>query len=151
MMIEAVGAQALVAFDAEPALACDPAPVVNGLVLRKRLGRDRWAVPQEFGCCGWQVDTLNDGNRGRILVTADHQTDFANRRNWIHASISRLGVMPSYDDLKLMHAAVFGAGWAYQAFAPDSDHINIHAYVLHLFGRVDGERALPDFGRFGTI
>lgn len=140
-------ARILAAADAEPALPCDPDPVIDGLALRRVLGRKQWAVPNPHGCCGWMIDNLADGDR-RIIVTADHQSDSV---NWIHASISRRDSMPSYEDLKLLHAAVFGARWAYLVFAPPTEHINIHAHVLHLFGRVDGERALPDFGRFGTI
>jgi hypothetical protein len=30
-------------------------------------------------------------------------------------------------------------------FAPPTDHVNIHEYALHLFGRLDGTPALPDF------
>ena len=65
--------------------------------------------------------------------------------DWVHASISNTARMPSYADLKRMHLAVFGNGWAYQVFAPPSDHINLHEYCLHLFGRLDGKSALPDF------
>jgi hypothetical protein len=36
-------------------------------------------------------------------------------------------------------------------FAPPSEHVNIHDHALHLWGRLDGARVLPDFGRFGTI
>lgn len=71
---------------------------------------------------------------------------------WVHASVSRPDRMPDYDDLKLVHGAVFGAGWAYQVFTPPADHINIHEYCLHLFGRLDGAAALPDFAYgSGTI
>lgn len=35
--------------------------------------------------------------------------------------------------------------WDYQVFAPPSDHVNIHNYALHLFGRLNGKPALPDF------
>lgn len=96
------------------------------------------------------IDQGEGANRlARIIVTGDHQSD-ANA-NWIHASISYTDHIPDYEDLKLLHAAVFNGGWAYQVFAPPSEHINIHANVLHLFGRVDGARVLPDFGRFGSI
>jgi hypothetical protein len=72
---------------------------------------------------------------------------------WVHASVSwntnyRL---PSYFDLKQMHAAVFGDGFAYQCFVPGDKHINIKSNVLHLWGKLDGSPALPDFGKHGTI
>jgi hypothetical protein len=145
------GAQALIAaIEAEHHLPCDPQPVINGLTLRARLDRKRWAVPEPHGCCGWRVDNLLRNRR--VIVTGDHASESEEGVNWVHASISRKADMPTYDDLALLHRAVFGEeGWAYQVFAPARQHINIHEHVLHLFGRADGERVLPDFGRHGTI
>jgi hypothetical protein len=140
----------LAAADNDPALPCDPDPVIDGLRLRKTLGRKVWGVPRREGCCGWVIDQGEGANRlARIIVTGDHQSD--TNANWIHASISCTDRLPDYGDLKLLHTAVFNKGWAYQVFAPPSEHINIHAHALHLFGRADGAPALPNFGRFGTI
>jgi hypothetical protein len=136
------------AHDTEPTLPCDPSPVVDGLQLRLLLGRKQWSVPEEFGCCGWIMHGLAGGYRSTVRVTGDHQSDSV---NWIHASIGQHDHMPTYEDLQLLHRAVFRQGWAYEVFAPPADHINIHSFVRHLFGRADGERVLPDFGRFGTI
>jgi hypothetical protein len=141
-------ARILVEHDAENALPCDPDPVVNGLHLRRDLGRKQWAPAEEFGCCGWIIHGVAGGYRSTVRVSGDHQSDSV---NWIHASIGQYGHMPSYEDLQLLHRAVFRDGWAYEVFAPSTDHINIHSFVRHLFGRADGARALPDFGRFGTI
>lgn len=135
--------------DQHPSLPCDPHPVINGLTLRKRLGRHDWNLPQIYSCCGWSTTARTQP--GSIIVTVDHQTGYPDQTNWIHASISRDDHMPTYEDLKLLHQAVWGDGWAYQVFAPPAEHINIHEHVLHLFGRADGRRVLPDFGRFGTI
>jgi hypothetical protein len=63
---------------------------------------------------------------------------------WLHASCWRNRVMPAYDDLKLLHAAVFGARHAYQVFVPPDEHYSGHDTTLHLWGRVDGRRCLPD-------
>jgi site-specific DNA-cytosine methylase len=41
-------------------------------------------------------------------------------------------------------------GWAFQVFAPPSDHVNI-AQVLHVWGRADGARIHPDFAWMGAI
>lgn len=70
---------------------------------------------------------------------------------WMHASLSLQDQMPTYDDLVLLHKAVWPDGWAYQVFAPPEHHINIHAYALHLWGRPDGRAELPNFGENGTI
>ena len=73
------------------------------------------------------------------------RADFAGV-DWIHASIAHSMEMPTYDDLTRLHYGVWrGAGFAYQVFAPDADHINIHAHALHLWGRDDGKPAIPDF------
>jgi hypothetical protein len=111
---------------------------VNGLMIRRRLGRAVWATPTPFGPDGWRFDHL--GGEGSVIVTCAPQGE----HEWVHASIAWADRMPVYADLKLLHAAVFDGGWAYQVFAPPSDHVNIHEHALHLFGRLDGEPALPD-------
>lgn len=112
---------------------------LDPLGIRRLLGRSTWSAPRPFGPAGWYFD--NRGERGRIIVTVDSRTD----ADWIHASLSWVDRMPTYDDLKHLHAAVFGGGWAYQVFAPTADHVNIHSTALHLFGRTDGAPVLPDF------
>lgn len=112
---------------------------LNALNIRRNLGRSNWSTPVPFGSDGWIFDAL-DGT-GRVIATvATYLGD-----DWIHASISRVGEIPAYADLKLLHSAVFGERWAYQVFAPPADHVNIHATALHLFGRIDGKPCLPDF------
>lgn len=118
---------------------------VNGLRLRKALGRITWLVPERFGPDGWVMDSW-DGESRVIVTAADHHGC-----EWIHASISHTNRMPTYDDLVLLHQATFSDGWAYQVFAPAEHHVNIHAYALHLWGRADGKPALPNFGEMGTI
>lgn len=136
--------------EAEPHLPCDGSPSIDGLILRKRLGRKEWGVPDPHGCCGWQIRALD--RPANIIVTADHASGHAEGAHWVHASISRPTQTPSYEDLKALHYAVFGPDrWAYQVFAPAEQHVNIHVHALHLWGRADGARVLPDFGRHGTI
>lgn len=109
------------------------------LGIRRRLGRSDWAAPKPFGPDGWTF-THHSGASSIILTCAPHGGD-----EWVHASIAHRAVMPTYADLKLLHLAVFEDGWSYQVFAPPSDHVNIHEHALHLWGRVDGKPALPDF------
>ena len=70
---------------------------------------------------------------------------------WVHVSAcGREGgrfSLPSWESLKRVKHDFFGDGWAYQVFPPKEDYVNIHPYVLHLFGRFDGKPALPDFTR----
>lgn len=121
---------------------------LDPLGMRRRLGRDEWGVPVEFGPAGWRFDAL-DGS-ARIIVTDSELPTGLDC--WRHASISRLDSMPTYDDLVLLHAAAWPDGHAYQVFVPPSEHVNIHAHALHLWGRPDGRRMLPDFtGGLGSI
>lgn len=112
---------------------------LNALAIRQRLGRTAWTTPIPFGPDGWRY-TARNGDGHIILTVADHQG-----HDWIHASMSRNGRVPDYNDLKHLHAAVFEDRWAYHLFAPTKDHVNIHEHTLHLFGRLDGTPALPDF------
>lgn len=93
-------------------------------------GDDSWAVLHHSWCL-----------EGSVILTCSP----AEGDDWVHASVAWRDRMPSYADLKWLHAAVFEDGWAYQVFAPPSDHVNIHEHALHLFGRLDGKPALPDF------
>lgn len=124
---------------------------VNALAIRKRLGRDYWGTPEPFGTDGWSFD--HTVLHGRIIVTASDFTSIGAPagEEWLHASISWAEQMPSYEDLTMLHKAVWPAGYAYQVFAPPSQHVNIHSYALHLWGKVDGSPILPEFGKFGTI
>lgn len=119
---------------------------LNALQIRKRLGRQRFAAPVEFGPSGWKFDP-RPGYDARVIVT---EFDYGTEHEWIHASISRPDRTPTYDDLKLLHASVFDGGFAYQVFVPNEEHVNIHPYALHLFGRVDGAPVLPDFTMGGA-
>jgi hypothetical protein len=113
---------------------------VDGLDLRRRLGRRRWGPPRPFGSDGWIVDRFDGA--ARVIVT----TGPFEGRDWVHASISRPDRLPTYGDLVALHRAVLGGAWfGHQLFVPASDHVNLHPYALHLWGLADGTRALPDF------
>jgi hypothetical protein len=121
---------------------------VNGLRLRKIMGRYGWRAAQRYGPDGWRI--VRYDQTGTVLVSTSTYsgTPFL----WTHASIAYNDHTPTYDDLALLHEAVWGGtGWAYQVFAPAADHVNIHEYALHLFGRADGVRVLPNFAQFGSI
>lgn len=123
---------------------------LNPLAIRKVLGRAAWGPPSPFGPAGWHFEGV--GGRSRIIVSSSPGLDPDDPAvEWVHASISRRDRMPSYEDLTTLHRAVFGGGWAYQVFAPPSDHVNIHEYCLHLWGRADGAAVLLNFGIGGSI
>jgi hypothetical protein len=118
---------------------------LDGLGTRRRLGRNVWAAPVPFGPAGWILPSKTDP--GQIIVTAAHHDGF----EWVHASIAYRDRMPTYDEMRAMHAAVYPRGWAYEVFAPPAQHINIHEYARHLWGRLDNSPALPNFGALGSI
>lgn len=116
------------------------------LNIKKLLGRYYTGVsrPAEFGPDGWQY-TAAAPKRSFIVTAAEHDGV-----EWVHASVASATEMPSYRDLAALHKAVF-TGYAYQVFAPPAQHVNIHEYALHLFGRLDGRAALPEFAMEGSI
>ena len=99
--------------------------------------------------------------RGSLIATQSNHPYAADPDvEWLHASLAWQTQMPSYEDLQLLHRAVFGRRrYAYQVFAPAEKHIDgstrdglpAHEFALHLFGRVDGKPVLPEFGMFGHI
>lgn len=129
---------------------------VNPTMLIRRLRHglaDRIGFAEKFGPSGLRIImhsplVLATTPSGSIIVTqAAHDGD-----EWIHASIARANRMPTYDDLCTLKEAVWGPeGEAYQAFVSASRHVNIHPNALHLWGRADGSRVLPEFGAGGSI
>ncbi len=118
------------------------------LEIRKSLCRSydqRWSQPNEHGPDGWWFAL---GNQRSVIVSC---ADYEDGTEWIHASVASPYELPTYEELKRLHLAVFGHGYAYQVFAPPKEHVNIHEYALHLWGRLDGKPALPEFGAGGSI
>ena len=66
---------------------------------------------------------------------------------WIHASCSRVNVMPTYYDLRDLRDVVIGPERpCAQVFQVDSEHVNIHPFCLHLWAPLQAANwPLPDF------
>lgn len=114
------------------------ATTIDPLRLRKVMGRNDWLPPDPWGPDGWMMDHYS--RTGRIIVTVSPLDGV----DYTHASMAWSGRVPTYDELVDMHRAVFN-GYSYQVFAPPSEHVNIHRYALHLWGRTDGKPVLPEF------
>lgn len=123
---------------------------LNALAVRRALNNldqdvnRRWAVPTPFGEDGWRF-LAYDGDTmvAEILATVAQHPGVGYET--IHASIVVLARMPFYDEMVLLHGAVFGKDrYAYQVFAAEEDHVNIHDGALHLWGRVDGQPLIPE-------
>lgn len=69
----------------------------------------------------------------------------ADGKRWLHVSASRRTKIPSWQDMKEVKDIFIGKERkAIQVFAPESEHVNVHPYVLHLWSCLD-EDPLPDF------
>lgn len=83
----------------------------------------------------------------QVLWSVRHETD---GNVWIHVSLcGRTGehafYLPTYEDVKRVKHDFLGDAWAYQVFPDERNYINQNPYVLHLWARLDGTPALPDF------
>ena len=145
-----IGANADPASLTEPAVAGTTVVIsaathtLDALAIRRRLDRRVWGTPRPFGD-GWCFDTLAADRR---IIVSPFALDGV---EWIHASVSRRDAIATHQDLVELHAAVWPDGHAYQVFVPPAEHININEFVLHLWGRMDGARVLPDFAVLRSI
>jgi hypothetical protein len=138
-------------------------PIVAIAKRLHRLSAARWMPPRPtfMGPGSWYVDEATEQGYRRVILTYGPSAEWirdatddatpALEDMWLHASISRPETMPSYDDLVLLHKSVWPDGWSYQVFAPPAEHVNIHPFALHLWGRLNGTAALPNFGALGSI
>ena len=84
---------------------------------------------------------------GDDLIVLVSQSLEADDRMWLHASLSRPTRLPSWSDLRRVKDAFIGKDKkAVQVFPADSEYVNMHPNVLHLFHCLDGD-VLPDFRR----
>lgn len=122
---------------------------LDPFAITKRLGGGKlWFPPREFGPDGFSWDHRIEDKR--IIITIGPTSAIS--EDILHASVSRRGEMPTYADLVQLHYGAWGSeGWAYQVFAPQNDHVNIHMYALHLWGNPDGSPLLPNYGEGGSI
>src|SRR4051812_14640431 len=108
----------------------------------------------EFSCPkGWElVERWGDGyalrqkSGGlRVLIDCAPKADGA---EWLHVSVSRKHWTPTHADMALVKQDFIGDDrYAYSVWAPKSRHVNIHAFCLHLWARMDNEdgQVLPEF------
>ena len=75
----------------------------------------------------------------------------ADGRRWVHVSMSRPSRLPSWGDVREVKDAFIGRERrALQILPPQSQYVNLHKYVLHLWHCVDDD-GLPDFRVEGMI
>jgi hypothetical protein len=75
----------------------------------------------------------------------------ADGRRWVHVSLSRPSRLPSWDDVREVKDTFIGRDRrALQILPPQSEYVNKHKYVLHLWHCLDDD-GLPDFRHEGQI
>lgn len=84
------------------------------------------------------------GDELMVLVSKSLEAD---DKMWLHVSLSRPSRLPTWQDLRRVKDAFVGKDRkAIQVLPADSEYVNIHPFVLHLFCCLDGD-VLPDFRR----
>ena len=84
------------------------------------------------------------GDDLRVLRSVGIELD---GRRWLHVSCSRASRLPSWEDLRRVKDQFIGKdAVALQVLPRQSDYVNLHPYVLHLWCCLDGD-ATPDFTR----
>jgi len=101
---------------------------------------------------GWRlVETRQDGRawantKKKLTVIASESTELDGKR-WLHLSIGHPKRLPSYDEMKYLKRHWAGTeAKAIEVHAPESEHVNIHSFVRHLWVCLEGD-PLPDFTR----
>jgi len=83
-----------------------------------------------------------------VMVTAKRERD---ERRWLHVSVSHTSRLPDWKDLREVKDIFIGRERrALQVLPPESEYVNIHPRVLHLWCCLDGD-GLPDFRVGGAI
>lgn len=154
---------------AEPPISASPRRVRKvferaGIELSEQWDVDEIAMGFKFSILERRpMDRLDLGDRvearvviGSVIVSELPGSVYGDDPDvmWLHASMAYvLGrSAPTYEEMATLKAATFGPNrYAYMVFASQSDHVNHHVNALHLYGRRDGARVLPDFRILGSI
>lgn len=92
-----------------------------------------------------RIDGAAWTNKALGLVVIESTATEKDGKKWYHVSLSRKSRLPSYDDMKVVKDHFIGKhNHAIQVFAPESEHVNLHSYCLHLWHCLEGS-PLPDF------
>ncbi len=85
----------------------------------------------------------------RVLISVEQEGN--GLRRWLHVSLSRVGRLPSWEDVREVKDIFVGrARKAIQVLPPEDEYINENPHVLHLWCCLNDD-VLPDFRRKGTL
>ena len=97
------------------------------------------AVPEEL------VDAARYLSLMRLTVIESIEIHAGER--WHHVSLSRPDRLPSWYDVRMVKNLFIGDDReAYQVLPPESEYVNTHPFVLHLWRPLDRLRVVPGFG-----
>ena len=109
---------------------------MKGFHASKQLDRHRVLHP-----CGEMGDAQNGAFDIRPMGL---HLLISNGEGWEHASVSRRGRMPTYDDLCWVKNQLWDDDQTVmQLHVPKADHVNCHKYCLHLWRPTDQEIPRP--------
>lgn len=78
----------------------------------------------------------------RVMISGNTEAD---GRKWLHVSLAYQSRLPNWSEIKKVKKMFLGAeAKAIQVFPPESEYVNCHPYVLHLWQCLS-EDILPDF------
>ena len=87
-------------------------------------------------------------DRLRVICSARVEAD---GKRWMHVSCSTPTRLPTWDELRLVKDTFIGRDRpALQLLPRQSEYVNIHPHVLHLWSCLDGDPT-PDFRIQGTV
>jgi hypothetical protein len=75
----------------------------------------------------------------RAFLTCE---EYEGEGQWLHVSVSRLGALPSWEELKEVKELLLGDRLAVQILPPRAHWVNVHNTTLHLWARLD-QPAVP--------
>ncbi len=105
----------------------------------------RWGMNNKWVEIERRIDGSAWFNKALGLYVIESCATEKDGKKWYHVSLSRKSRLPSYEDMKLVKDHFIGKqNQAIQVFAPESEHVNIHPYCLHLWHCLEGS-PLPDF------
>src|SRR5215831_18940044 len=104
----------------------------------------RWHLVEETPSGAfYQGETL------QVFISVER---FDDGQLWLHVSaVGRTSrthfYLPSWAQMKRIKEDFIGDRWAYSVLPPTAEYVNQNVNCLHLYARVDGGNALPDFTR----
>jgi hypothetical protein len=116
---------------------------------------EREAAPTPDGSPAWLMEQV-PWVYGSVIVSEAPGSLYRDDPDvmWLHASMAYTidREPPTHAELVTLKTAVFGPKrHAYQVFPSEDEYVNHHSNALHLWGRRDGARLLPDFRIAGLI